>query len=77
MTSQQIADRALAVYWTHRDTDKAILAALLDEALSPTDYLADLEAVRTALSEPESASCCVSKSLITTPPSSSCFSEAF
>lgn len=51
MTSQQIADGALALWQFHRDTDRAVVAALLDEFIAPPGYVAELEAVKVAMSE--------------------------
>lgn len=44
-------EEALRLFQQHRDTDRSILAALLDECLQPATYTAELEAVRKAMEE--------------------------
>lgn len=49
MTPQE--ETALLIWQTHRDTDRAVVEALLDECLAPPEYTAELNAVRICMSE--------------------------
>lgn len=49
MTAQD--EEALRIYQAHRDTDRAIVAALLDECLQPAEYTATLEIVRREMAD--------------------------
>lgn len=46
------SDEAMLQLWqANRDTDRAVLAAMLDECLQPPEYTAELEAVRREMAE--------------------------
>lgn len=44
-------ENLLRIWQSNRDTDRDVLAHLLDEALQPPAYTAQIEAVRKALEE--------------------------
>ncbi len=44
-------EEALRVWQSNRDTDRAVLAALLDECLQPAEYTATLEIVRREMAD--------------------------
>ena len=49
MTPQE--ETALLIWQSHRDTDRAVVGALIDDCLAPPEYTAALDAVRTSMSE--------------------------
>lgn len=44
-------EAALQLFQAHRDTDRAVLAAMLDECLAPPAYSAELDIVRNCMCE--------------------------
>lgn len=74
---QPSEESALLLYQSHRETDRVMLGAMIDECLQPGWYTALISEIREAVSEPEFVESCVSKKSITTPLSSLSLSDRF